>query len=90
VAVTRRNPQGFPENGWVVDQKITMAEAIYAYTYMGAYASFEEKIKGKIAPGYLADIVVLSQDLFAIEPIEVHKTVVDLTVFDGRIIYERK
>jgi predicted amidohydrolase YtcJ len=90
VAVTRRNPQGFPENGWVPEQKITMAEAIYAYTYMGAYASFEEKIKGKIAAGYLADMVVLSQDLFTIELIEVHKTLVDLTIFDGRIIYERK
>lgn len=90
VAVTRRNPQGFPEDGWVVNQKITMAEAIYAYTYMGAYSSHEEKIKGKIAAGYLADIVVLSQDLFTVNPMDVHKTFVDLTVFDGKIIYERK
>jgi predicted amidohydrolase YtcJ len=90
VAVNRRNPEGFPEDGWVVNQKITMAEAIYAYTYMGAYASFEETIKGKIAPGYLADIVVISQDLFTINPMDVHKTFVDLTVFDGKIIYERK
>ncbi len=90
VAVTRRNPQGFPENGWVVNQKITMAEAVYAYTYMGSYSSFEEKTKGKIAPGYLADIVVLSQDLFTINPLDVHKTLVDLTVFNGRVIYQRK
>lgn len=90
VAVNRRNPQGFPENGWVVEQKISMAEAVYAYTYMGAYASFDEKIKGKIATGYLADLVVLSQDLLTINPMDVHKTQVDLTVFDGRVIFERK
>ena len=90
VAVNRRNPKGFPENGWVVEQKISMAEALYAYTYMGAYASFEEKIKGKIAPGYLADVIVLSQDLFTINPMDTHKTQVDLTVFNGRIIYSRQ
>jgi predicted amidohydrolase YtcJ len=90
VAVNRRNPQGFPENGWVVDQKISMAEAVYAYTFMGAYASFQEKIKGKIAPGYLADIVVLSQDLFTINPMDVHKTQVELTIFDGKVIFERQ
>lgn len=90
VAVTRQNPLGFPENGWVPEQKITMAEALYAYTYMGSYSSFEEKTKGKIAPGYLADMVVLSQDLFTVNPMDVHKTMVDMTVFDGRIIYERK
>lgn len=90
VAVTRRNPQGFPDNGWVVNQKITIAEAIYAYTYMGAYASFEENIKGKIAPGYLADVVVLSQDLFTINAMDTYKTQVDLTVFDGKVIYERE
>lgn len=90
VAVTRQNPQGFPENGWVPGQKITMAEALYAYTYMGSYSSFEEKTKGKIAPGYLADLVVLSQDLFTVNPMDVHKTIVDMTVFDGKIIYERK
>lgn len=90
VAVTRRNPQGFPENGWVVNQKISMADAVYAYTYMGSYASFEEKIKGKIAPGYLADVIVLSQDLFTIDPMSTHTTQVDLTVFDGKVIYERQ
>jgi predicted amidohydrolase YtcJ len=90
VAVNRRNPQGIPENGWIPEQKISMAEAIYAYTFMGAYASFQEKIKGKIAPGYLADIVVLSQDLFTINTMDVHKTQVDLTVFDGKVIFERR
>jgi predicted amidohydrolase YtcJ len=89
VAVNRRNPQGFPENGWVVEQKISVAEAVYAYTYMGAYASFEEKIKGKIAVGYLADLVVLSQDLFTIDPMDIHKTKVTVTVFNGRVIFEQ-
>jgi predicted amidohydrolase YtcJ len=89
VAVNRRNPKGIPEDGWIPEQKISIAEAIYAYTYMGAYASFQENTKGKIAPGYLADLVVLSQDLFTISPMDVHKTQVELTVFDGKVIFER-
>lgn len=90
VAVNRKNPDGFPPEGWVPEQKISMAEAVFAYTYMGAWSSFEENIKGKIAPGYLADLVVLSQDLFTIDPGDVHKTVVDLTIFDGKIIHDRQ
>lgn len=90
VAVNRRNPQGIPESGWIPEQRIMMTDAIYAYTYMGAYASFEENMKGKIAPGYLADLVVLSQDLFVINPMDVHKTKVELTVFDGKVIFEKK
>jgi predicted amidohydrolase YtcJ len=90
VAVNRRTVDGWPENGWVPEQKISIAQALYAYTYMGAYASFEEKIKGKIATGYLADVIVHSQDLFTIPSMDIHKAQVDLTVFDGQVVYERK
>lgn len=88
VAVTRQNPQGIPKEGWVVDQKINMTEALGAYTKMGAYSSFEEDVKGQIRPGYLADVVVLSQDLFTIDPAETYKTEVAMTIFDGEIIYD--
>lgn len=88
VAATRCTPEGLPSGGWVPEQKISMQDAVLAYTHAGAYASFEEGTKGKIAPGYLADIVVLSQDLFSIEPMQTHKTKVVFTIFDGKIVYE--
>lgn len=86
-AVTRRTTEGQPENGWVANQKVTMEQALLAYTQRGAYASFEEDVKGKIAPGMLADIVVFSQDLFTINPMKTHETKVVMTIFDGQIIY---
>jgi hypothetical protein len=61
--------------------------ALRAYTAMGAYSSFEEKSKGTIAPGMLADVIVFSQDLFAIPPGKIHETKVVLTVFDGRVVH---
>lgn len=87
VAVTRKTPEGFPQNGWIPEQKISMAEALKAYTSMGAYSSFEENLKGKIKPGQLADVIVFSQDLFTIDPMKTFETKVLLTVFDGKIIY---
>lgn len=89
IAVNRRTTDGFPEQGWVVDQKINITEALLAYTRMGAYSSFEEESKGQIKPGMVADLVVLSDDLFSIEPMKIGSTKVDVTVFDGQVIYER-
>ncbi|HXG64745.1 MAG TPA: amidohydrolase family protein, partial [Blastocatellia bacterium] len=54
----------------------------------GAFASFEEGIKGVFAPGMLADLIVLSADPFKIDPMDLHKCRVQMTVFDGRLIYE--
>lgn len=87
VAVTRRTPDGFPEGGWIAEQRISMAQAMKAYTASGAYSSFEENRKGQIKEGHLADIIVFSQDLFTIDPMKTHETKVVLTVFDGKIIY---
>ncbi len=87
VAVNRRTPDGFPEDGWIPEQKIPIAQALKAYTSMGAYSSFEETRKGLIKPGQLADLVVLSQDLFTIDPMKTYETHVVTTVFNGRIIY---
>lgn len=88
-AVNRKTIDGKPESGWVPEQKISMADALLAYTHMGAYSSFEENIKGKIKPGFLADVIVLSQDLFTIDPMHTYKTSVVMTVFDGKVIYEK-
>ncbi len=89
-AVTRKTTSGEPKEGWVADQKISILQALKAYTRGGAYSSGEENSKGLLKPGYLADAVVLSQNLFEIDPMQTHETKVLMTVFDGKIIYESK
>ena len=86
-AVTRRTLDGKHPGGWVPEQKITVSEALRAYTWGSAYASFEEKIKGAIEPGKLADMVVLSRDILTIDPAEIADVKVLMTVFDGKVIY---
>jgi hypothetical protein len=89
-AVTRRTLDGKHPDGWVPEQKITVAEAVRAYTMGSAYASFEEKIKGSIEPGKLADLVVLSDDIFSIDPVKIADTKVVMTIYDGRIIADAR
>ncbi len=72
------------------EERLTMAEAIKYYTCGPAYASFEEDIKGTLEAGKLADMVVLSQDLFTIDPKEILKTEVLYTILGGKIVYQRK
>ena len=87
-AATRRTLDGKHPDGWVPEQKITVAEAIHAYTMGSAYASFTEKIKGSIEPGKLADMVVVSDDILSIPPAEIANTHVVTTIFDGKVIYK--
>ncbi|MFN9455877.1 MAG: amidohydrolase family protein, partial [Acidobacteriota bacterium] len=88
-AVNRQTTTGLPAGGWLPAQRVSVETALRAYTVNGAYASFEEQQKGQIKPGMLADMVILSQDLFRIPPADIHKTRVDVTVFNGRVIYTR-
>lgn len=88
-AVTRRTLDGKRPQGWVPEQKITVAEAIRAYTLGSAYASFDETRKGSIEVGKLADFAVLSADILKINPVEIEKVRVVMTIFDGKVIYER-
>jgi predicted amidohydrolase YtcJ len=74
----------------VPEQKIGVAEAIRAYTMGSAYASFNERIKGSIEPGKLADMVILSDDILEIPAAEIEKTRVAATIFNGKIIYRRE
>ena len=90
VAVNRRNPKGYPEGGWIPNEKITLAQALKAYTSMGAYSSYEENSKGKLVAGQLADLVVYSDDLFSIDPMKIHETEIILTLVEGKIIFEKK
>jgi predicted amidohydrolase YtcJ len=85
-AVTRRTLDSKHPDGWVPTQKITVEEAVRAYTMGSAYASFDEKLKGSIEPGKLADLVVLSDDIFSIDPVKIAHTEVWMTIFDGRIV----
>lgn len=85
-AVTRANEAGtktyYPEN------KLTRTEALYAYTQGSAYAQFDEKIKGKLAPGYLADYIILDRNLLTIPAPDILKTKVLETVVGGRTVYQ--
>ncbi|HEY7305291.1 MAG TPA: amidohydrolase [Bryobacteraceae bacterium] len=85
-AVTRRTLDGKHPDGWIPEQKISVAEAVHAYTMGSAYASFEDKIKGSIEPGKLADIAVLSDDLFSIDPVKIADTKIYMTISDGQIV----
>jgi predicted amidohydrolase YtcJ len=89
-AVTRRTLDGKHPQGWIPEEKITAAEAIRAFTLGSAYAEFEESKKGSIEVGKLADFAVLSADVLTINPAEIDKAKVVMTIFDGRVIYERK
>ena len=89
-AVTRRTVDGKNPDGWIPEQKITIEEAIKAYTLDAAYASFEENIKGSIEVGKLADMVVLSEDILTIDPVKIWDVKVEMTVFDGKVIYLRE
>ena len=88
-AVTRRTLDDNNPNGWIPEQKISVEDAIKCYTIYNAYAAFEENIKGSIEPGKLADLVVLSDDILSIDSVKIKDVKVDMTVFDGEIIYKR-
>lgn len=87
-AVTRRTLDGKRPGGWVPQQKITVEEALRAYTWGSAYAAFDEGIKGAIEAGKLADMVVLSGDVLTMDPAEISQARVVMTIFDGRVIYQ--
>lgn len=86
-AVTRKTPSG---QTIAPHEAVSVLQAIRAYTLSGAYASFEENIKGSIEPGKLADLVVLSDDILKISPEKLLQTKVDLTMVDGNVVYERR
>ena len=83
--VTRTDSDG---NLWGADQKISVEEALKIYTMHGAYASFEEKIKGSIEVGKLADLVVLGSDPTAIDPFGIKDIKVERTVVGGKTVFE--
>lgn len=89
-AITRVDSSKNPENTWHPEQKLTLAEALQAYTFGSAYGSFREHELGTIEEGKLADIVVLERNLFDIPVNEILKTKVELTISDGTIVYNNQ
>jgi predicted amidohydrolase YtcJ len=88
-AVTRKRMDRTPEQGWYKDQALSVEEAVKGYTITPALVSGTGDQLGSISKGKLADLIVLDQDIFKIDPDGIADTRVDLTLFNGRIVYER-
>jgi len=87
-AVTRSDSQGFPKEGWLPEQRLSVREAVALFTVGSAYAEHMEWCKGQVRPQYLADLVLLGEDIEAVEPLDIRGIKVKLTMLAGRIVYE--
>jgi predicted amidohydrolase YtcJ len=87
MAVTRQTREATPKEGFVPGERISVADAIRAYTLGAAYAGRREKTEGSIAAGKVADLIIVSQDIFKIDPHDLAKTEVLLTMVGGRVVY---
>ena len=88
-AVTRRTLDEKNPNGWVPEQKISVEETVRAFTWGSAFAEFQDNVKGTLEPGKLADFVILSDDIFTIDPVRIRDVKVIATVVDGKVVYQR-
>jgi len=89
-AVTRQTLDGKHPDGWMPEQKLTIDQAVRAYTVGSAYAEFAEKVKGTITPGKLGDLVMLDRDIYQGNPAEIDQARVCLTVMDGQVVWQAK
>ncbi|TET71767.1 MAG: amidohydrolase [Candidatus Aminicenantes bacterium] len=89
-AVVRKTLKGTPEGGWFPEQRISVKEAIKAYTINNAFAAFEDDIRGSLEAGKLADITVFDRNLLEIPEDEILKVEVIYTIVDGKVVFERK
>ena len=89
MAVNRTTPEGVPPGGWYPAERMSLARVLEAYTSGAAWASFDERRKGRLAPGMLADVVVLSADVFGLPTGKLLDAVVTTTIFDGQVVYSR-
>jgi predicted amidohydrolase YtcJ len=90
VAVTRTTPEGLPKGGWLPAERLALRKAIQVYTRDAAWASFDEGRKGTLSRDMLADIVVLSDDIFSAPPARLTTTEVAVTIADGKVVYRRE
>lgn len=87
-AVTRRSLDGYPEEGWLPEQKLTLEQALYGYTMGSAYASNEEMVKGSITKGKLADLIVVD-NIYDLDIEQIKDFEVDITIFNGQVVYRK-
>ena len=88
-AVTRKDKNGWPEGGFFPEECVDVARAVDAYTLGSAYNEFRERDKGRIKPGFLADMVVLDTDIFTCDPMEIRNILPVMTIVGGRIAWEK-
>jgi predicted amidohydrolase YtcJ len=89
-AVTRQTTEGEPMGGWIPSERLSVEDAIKGYTINAAFAGHREKTEGSLEVGKVADLIVLSQDIFKVAPLNIGKTKVLLTVVGGRVVYTSK
>jgi hypothetical protein len=89
-AITRQDLSGAPAGGWMPAQRMTRAEALASFTLSGAFAAFEEHLKGSLEPGKLADFIVLDRDIMTVPESEIPQTRVRMTFLGGRLVNELK
>jgi len=87
-AVTRQTTEGEPKGGWIESERISLADAIKGYTLNAAFAGHREKTEGSLEAGKLADVIVISQDLFKVDPLKIGETKVLLTIVGGRVVFK--
>jgi predicted amidohydrolase YtcJ len=88
ILLSRETPEGLPAGGWLPNERLTLEEAIQGYTMGGAFAARREKTEGSIEAGKLADVIIISQDLFKIAPNQIGKTKVMMTMVGGKVVYQ--
>jgi len=93
-AITHRYPggtdlEGHEDHAWKPEERVSLEQAIVAYTSAGAYLMHEDDLRGSIVPGKYADLTVLSRNLFDTPPLDIHKIAVDMTVIEGKIVFDR-
>jgi len=86
-ALTRATLDGKNPSGWIPEEKITLPKAVEAYTMGSAFAEFQEKEKGSITPGKLADMVILDDNIFDLKPDAIRNIKVVATIVGGKIVY---
>ena len=89
MAVTRKDKEGKPAEGFYPEECVDVASAIDAYTIESAYGEFMEDKKGRIKEGYYADMVLLDRDIFTVDPMEIKEILPVMTMVGGRIVYEK-
>ena len=88
-AVTRKDQKGWPEGGFFPEERVDIEDAVDAYTIGSAYNEFAEDFKGRLKPGYLADMAVLDTDIFTCRPEEIRTILPVMTIVDGQIVYRK-